>query len=168
MSKIVFPWKFFGKMHCEYININQKLISGNNPQVHVSVLSMNLKRSNNCLKNSFPNMICVIVIFLISCAMIVSFCSKNSRKCERENGDAEERKNTLLMISDNFLVRSFKFTLFVLKVCCSQDPEDPESSSLRGISSESVFSNDITTVYPPVASPSTTTSAQQSSSSSSQ
>ncbi|CAQ16146.2 uncharacterized protein CELE_F58B4.7 [Caenorhabditis elegans] len=96
-------------------------------------------------------MICVIVIFLISCAMIVSFCSKNSRKCERENGDAEERKNTLLMISDNFL-----------------DPEDPESSSLRGISSESVFSNDITTVYPPVASPSTTTSAQQSSSSSSQ
>ncbi|CAO4379591.1 hypothetical protein L5515_007941 [Caenorhabditis briggsae] len=98
-------------------------------------------------------MIFVVVIYLISCVLIASFCSMNSRKNEREKRETEERKNTLLMISDNFIA-----------------PDDPESSSLRGISSESVFSNAITNIYPPNFSPSaqSPTSSTQSNSVSSQ
>ncbi|CAL2044999.1 unnamed protein product [Caenorhabditis brenneri] len=61
----------------------------------------------------------------------------STRKCEREKTETEEKKSTLLMISDSFSA-----------------PDDPESSSLRGITSESVFSNAITTIYPPNFSPS--------------
>ena len=69
---------------------------------------MDSKRENEKEKffiSSKREMIFVIVINLISCVMIVSFCSMNSRKNEREKQEKEEeKKNTLLMISDNFLV----------------------------------------------------------------
>ncbi|CAI2354707.1 unnamed protein product [Caenorhabditis sp. 36 PRJEB53466] len=74
----------------------------------------------------------VLVVNLISCVVIATFCSANDRKCERGQKEAEEKRRrdaALLMISDNFL-----------------DPDDPESSSLRGVSSEAVFPNTVTSV----------------------